>query len=86
MSFVRFKKQDQFDQPKQAVNEAVTLHIRIDAAPIPLGASLDISQEKRESQTEALETVRKLGKDLFAENETIVSNTAGDRLYQTKEL
>lgn len=86
MSFVRFKKQDQFDQPKQAVNEAVTLHIRIDAAPIPLGASLDISQEKRESQTKALETVRKLGKDLFAENETIVSNTAGDRLYQTKEL
>jgi hypothetical protein len=86
MSFVRFKKQDQLEQPKEAAPEPAKLHIRIDAAPIPLGASKDISSEKRESQTQALEKVRKLGKDLFSENDTIVSNTAGDRLYQTKEL
>ena len=86
MSFVRFKKQDQIEQSKQEASEPVKLHIRIDAAPIPLGASIDISTEKREEQTQALEKVRKLGKDLFSENDTIVSNTAGDRLYQTKEL
>ena len=86
MSFIRYKKQDQFAQSKQEVTEPVKLHIRIDAAPIPLGASKDISSDHRESQTQALEKVRKLGKDLFSENDTIVSNTAGDRLYQTKEL
>jgi|TARA_B110000008_G_scaffold228654_1_gene230811 hypothetical protein len=86
MSFVRFKKQDQLEQPKETAAEPAKLHIRIDAAPIPLGASKDISSEKREAQTQALEKVRKMGKDLFAENNTIVSNTAGERLYQTKEL
>ncbi len=86
MSFVRFKKQDQLEQPQQEASEPNKLHIRIDAAPIPLGVSVDISSNKRELQTQALERVRKLGKDLFSENETIVSNTAGDRLYQSKEL
>ena len=64
MSFIRYKKQDQFAQSKQEVTEPVKLHIRIDAAPIPLGASKDISSDHRESQTQALEKVRKLGKDL----------------------
>ena len=86
MSFIRYNKRDQLAQPKKEAVEPVKLHIRIDAAPIPLGASKDISSSKREAQTRALEKVRKLGKDLFSENETIVSNTAGDRLYQTKEL
>jgi hypothetical protein len=84
MSFIRYKKQQQFEAPKVAAPQK--LNIRIDVAPIPQGASQDISMEKRQMQTNAVEKVRKLGKDLFSNNITVISNTAGDRLYQTKEL
>jgi hypothetical protein len=84
MSFIRYKKQAQLEEPVAETPQK--LHIRIDVAPIPQGASQDISMEKRQMQTNAVENVRKLGKDLFANNKTVVSNTAGDRLYQTKEL
>jgi hypothetical protein len=84
MSFIRYKKQAQLEEPVAETPQK--LHIRIDVAPIPQGASQDISMEKRQMQTSAVENVRKLGKDLFASNNTVVSNTAGDRLYQTKEL
>tara|TARA_B100000925_G_C21973614_1_gene459033 strand:- start:23 stop:592 length:570 start_codon:yes stop_codon:yes gene_type:complete len=85
MSFIRFKKEPQFEEVKQeaASNE---LNIRIDVAPIPLGASNEVSMEKRRAQTLALESIRKDGKDLFQPNSTAVTNTAGDRLYQTKDL
>lgn len=86
MSFIRYQKQEQFDQPQAAVEEAQKLNIRIDVAPIPLGASMDISAEKREMQTKAVQKVRAAGKDLFLQNNTIVSHNAGDRLYQTSEL
>lgn len=84
MSFIRYKKQPQLEETSTAAPQK--LHIRIDVAPIPQGASQDISMEKRQAQTNAVEQVRKLGKDLFSENAAVVSNTAGDRLYQTKEL
>ena len=84
MSFIRFKKEQQFEEvSQQATNE---LNIRIDVAPIPLGASKDVSMETRKAQTLALEAIRKEGKDLFQPNNTAVSNTAGNRLYQTKDL
>ena len=44
------------------------------------------SLEDREKQTQAIEHVRKQGKDLFHENKTVVSTNAGERLYQTKDL
>jgi hypothetical protein len=84
MSFIRYKKQDQLEETVTEASQE--LHIRIDVAPIPQGASQDISMEKRQMQTNAVEKVRKLGKDLFSTNKTVVSNTAGDRLYQTREL
>lgn len=84
MSFIRYKKQPQLEEP--AIKSSQELHIRIDVAPIPQGASEDISMEKRQMQTKAVEKVRQLGKDLFAANKTVVTNTAGERLYQTREL
>lgn len=84
MSFIRYKKQPQLEEP--VTESPQELHIRIDVAPIPQGASQDISMETRQMQTSAVEKVRKLGKDLFAPNKTVVTNTAGERLYQTREL
>ena len=86
MSFVRFKKQPQITEEPEAVKTPNTLHIRIDVAPVPLGASKEIPLNEREKQTDALKVLRAEGKDLFQKNKTIVSNTAGDRLYQTKDL
>ena len=86
MSFIRFKKEPQLEETKAPQMASQDMHIRIDVAPIPIGASQDFSMEKRMHQTSALQVVRSKGKDLFAENRTVVSNTAGDRLYQTKEL
>lgn len=84
MSFIRYNKQPQLEEP--VTNTQHELHIRIDVAPIPQGASQDISMETRQMQTKAVEQVRQLGKDLFAPNNTVVTNTAGERLYQTREL
>lgn len=86
MSFVKFKKEPQISEVPQVAAANNSLHIRIDVAPIPLGASKEIPLEAREKQTMALNMLRKEGKDLFLQNNTIVSNTAGDRLYQTKDL
>jgi len=86
MSFIRYNKQPQFDEQPQEAEAPKDLSIRIDVAPIPMGASKDVSSEKRAQQTQALEKVRQNGKDLFLQNGTVVSNTAGDRLYQTREL
>jgi len=86
MSFVKFKKQAQIEEVNSAPPLSQNMHMRIDVAPIPIGASSDISMEKRQVQTQALQRVRTKGRDLFMENPAVVSNTAGDRLYQTKEL
>tara|TARA_B100000925_G_C22006918_1_gene474118 strand:- start:1150 stop:1722 length:573 start_codon:yes stop_codon:yes gene_type:complete len=86
MSFVRKTTSNQFEETKAPAPTSNNLHIRIDVAPIPLGATKSASIEEREMQTEAIEKVKKMGKDLFAENQTVVSTNAGERLYQTKDL
>lgn len=86
MSFIRRKQEPQFEEASVPVKQSQELNIRIDVAPIPLGASEDISKEKRSLQTAAVQKVRSKGKDLFLQNKTIASNEAGIRLYQTNEL
>lgn len=86
MSFIRRNQQPQFEQASAPVKLSQELNIRIDVAPIPLGATEDISAQKRSMQTAAVQKVRAQGKDLFLQNKTVVSNTAGNRLYQTSEL
>jgi len=86
MSFVRFKKEPQLEEKTEKKELTKDLSIKIDVTPIPVGATKDISPDKRSRQTNALEKVRTEGKDLFVENTTVVSNTAGTRLYQTKDL
>lgn len=87
MSFIRKNTINQFEESdKPQVTSSNNLHIRIDVAPIPLGATKSISLAEKAKQTEAIETVRKEGKDLFLENNTVVSTNAGERLYQTKDL
>jgi len=86
MSFVRKTTSNQFEETKAPAPTSNNLHIRIDVAPIPLGATKSATIEEREMQTEAIDNVKKMGKDLFAENQTVVSTNAGERLYQTKDL
>lgn len=85
MSFVRSSKVDQFAAaPSQKGSK--DLHIRIDVAPIPTGASVAQSAEQRGAQATAANILKTAGKDLFMENKTLVSTNAGERLYQTKDL
>jgi len=87
MSFIRRNTEDQFEKtetPKVATTN--DLHIRIDVAPVPLGASKSKTLAEREKQSQVIENVRNQGKDLFVENKTVVSTNAGERLYQTKDL
>ena len=85
MSFVRRSKEQQF-KPKTAKSLNISdLHIRIDVAPIP-GASAKRGPQEVADQLSAREKIKSMGNDLFMENPTIVSNTAGKKLYQTKDL
>ena len=89
MSFVRFKKEDQMqEQPKpQAAVEADSgLSMRIDVVPIPTGTTGVVDMELKQKQNEVISHIQKLGKDLFAPNKTVVSQTAGNKLYQTADL
>ena len=89
MSFVRFKKEDQMqEQPKpQAAVEADSgLSMRIDVVPIPTGTTGVVDMELKQKQNEVISRIQKLGKDLFAPNKTVVSQTAGNKLYQTADL
>jgi len=89
MSFVRFKKEDQIqEQPKpQAAVEADSgLSMRIDVVPIPTGTTGVVDMDLKQKQNEVISNIQKLGKDLFAPNKTVVSQTAGNKLYQTADL
>lgn len=84
MSFVRFKKETQIEAKQATSTNKVS--IRVDVAPIPVGQSETTTLDQREAQTKAIEDLTKKGKDLFKTNETVMESTAGERLYQTKEL
>jgi len=89
MSFVRFKKEDQLQQeikPQAAVEVDSGLSMRIDVVPIPTGTTGVVDMDLKQKQNEVISNIQKLGKDLFAPNKTVVSQTAGNKLYQTADL
>jgi hypothetical protein len=89
MSFVRFKKEDQMQEetkPQAAVEVDSGLSMRIDVVPIPTGTTGLVDMELKQKQNEVISKVQKMGKDLFAPNKTVVSQTAGNKLYQTADL
>lgn len=89
MSFVRFKKEDQMQEqtkPQAAVEADSGLSMRIDVVPIPTGTTGLVDMELKQKQNETISKVQKMGKDLFAPNKTVVSQTAGNKLYQTADL
>lgn len=86
MSFVRRSKVNQFAPKSAKPLKQSNLHIRIDVAPIPEGASAKRDPSAIANQLAAQEKIKSMGNDLFMPNPTIVSNTAGKKLYQTKDL
>lgn len=86
MSFVRRSKVDQFAPNTAKSLKQSDLHIRIDVAPIPEGASAKRDPSSMAKQLASQEKIKSMGNDLFMPNSTIVSNTAGRKLYQTKDL
>ncbi len=86
MSFVRRTKEAQFKAKSAKPLKQSDLHIRIDVAPIPEGASAKRDPQAVHDQLAAQEKIKNMGNDLFMANPTIVSNTAGKKLYQTKDL
>ena len=52
---------------------------------IPTGSSAVDSTDKKQ-QTEAIQNIQKLAKDLFVPNKTVMSTSAGKSLYQTADL
>jgi hypothetical protein len=86
MSFVRRSKVNQFAPKSAKTLKQSNLHIRIDVAPIPEGASAKRDPTAIAEQMAAQEKIKSMGNDLFMMNPTIVSNTAGKKLYQTKDL
>ena len=89
MSFVRFKKEDQLQEqtkPQAAVEADSGLSMRIDVVPIPTGTTGVVDMELKQKQNEVISNIQQKGKDLFAPNKTVVSQTAGNKLYQTADL
>lgn len=90
MSFVVFKKEEQ-DQFQHTANEAATsekssgLSMKIDVVPIPV-SSEQVNVSMKSLQNNAIQNIKNQGKDLFQENKTIMTASAGTRLYQTADL
>ena len=87
MSFVKFKREPQLVQTeKVALNAASNLSMKIDVVPIPTESSSEIDIQGKEVQNKAIQSIMAKGKDLFAPNDTVVSQNGGQRLYQTADL
>ena len=89
MSFVSFKKEQQLEEvtkPQAAVDVDSGLSMRIDVVPIPTGTTGVVDMSLKQKQNEVISNIQSLGKDLFSPNKTVVSQTAGNKLYQTADL
>tara|TARA_X000000950_G_C13850738_1_gene634390 strand:- start:1061 stop:1645 length:585 start_codon:yes stop_codon:yes gene_type:complete len=62
------------------------IQMKIDVVPIPTGASMTSSPEKRAAQQRSINQIKTQGKDLFEVNSTIVTDSGSNRLYQTADL
>ena len=88
MSFVVLKKEPQL-QDQAVVNNISDkpsgMSMKIDVVPIPV-ASNEVDVSKKSVQNKAIKQIKQQGKDLFQSNQTIMTASAGKRLYQTADL
>ncbi len=88
MSFVRFKKETQLEEPQaQSIKPSKSsgLSMKIDVVPIPVSTE-EVDVSLRNKQNQSIQKIQTQGKDLFMSNQTVVTQTAGTRLYQTADL
>ena len=88
MSFVVLKKEPQLQE--QAVVNNISdkpsgMSMKIDVVPIPV-ASNEVDVSAKSIQNKAIKNIKQQGKDLFQSNQTIMTVSAGKRLYQTADL
>tara|TARA_B100000902_G_scaffold393997_1_gene449406 strand:- start:301 stop:879 length:579 start_codon:yes stop_codon:yes gene_type:complete len=88
MSFVVLKKEPQLQE--QAVVNNISdkpsgMSMKIDVVPIPV-ASNEVDVSTKSIQNKAIKQIKQQGKDLFQSNQTIMTVSAGKRLYQTADL
>ena len=88
MSFVVLKKEPQLQE--QAVVNNISdkpsgMSMKIDVVPIPV-ASNEVDVSTKSIQNKAIKQIKQQGKDLFQSNQTIMTASAGKRLYQTADL
>lgn len=89
MSYVRFKPEAQLEEstkPQAAIETDSGMSMRIDVVPIPTGTTGAVDLKLKERQNVAMRDIQAKGKDLFVPNKTVVSQTAGNKLYQTSDL
>lgn len=90
MSFVRFKKENQLQAQEPKMKAAVEadsgMSMRIDVVPIPTGTTGEVDMSLKEKQNAAIKAIESKGKDLFRPNKTVVSQSTGNKLYQTSDL
>ena len=88
MSFINKSSKNSImkKETSESTAKQSTVHMKIDVVPIPTGISSEPNLEKRDTQQRNINQILTIGKDLFEENATIVSNNGSNRLYQTVDL
>ena len=59
--------------------------MKIDVVPIPI-SSEEVDLSLKAAQNATIRSIKQQGKDLFQSNQTIMTTSAGKRLYQTADL
>ena len=88
MSFINKSSESSIMQKEtaQSTGKRSRVQMKIDVVPIPTGTSTEPNIQKRDAQQTSIHQIMTVGKDLFEENSTIVSNQGSNRLYQTVDL
>lgn len=89
MSFVVLKKEPQLQEARapqvEQAHQSAGLSMKIDVVPIPL-SSEEVDLSLKAAQNATIRSIKQQGKDLFQSNQTIMTTSAGKRLYQTADL
>tara|TARA_B100000674_G_scaffold151672_2_gene120794 strand:+ start:1962 stop:2543 length:582 start_codon:yes stop_codon:yes gene_type:complete len=89
MSFVVLKKEPQLQEARapqvEQAHQSAGLSMKIDVVPIPV-SSEEVDLSLKAAQNATIRSIKQQGKDLFQSNQTIMTTSAGKRLYQTADL
>lgn len=86
MSFITSKQNKVMTETATPSAKPSRVMMKIDVVPVPTGASISKTIEKRAAQERNINQIKTLGKDLFEGNNAIVKETGSSRLYQTADL